>query len=213
MSHSAEINEGGTMDVAGAAAIVEEARERAERELGVDHPVLFAAAGLVVLLGYGGIWLSVRGQHPYQGPTGAAIAGLLLLVVIAVFVTASVMGRVTSGVSGVSSMHRRIAFSSLGIGYVAAIVLEAALSHAGASRAVAYGVFAATAPVLVTGVVYIANSAVRLDWPLFGLGVALVTVAAAGAFAGAVTVWAVVALAGGLAFWLKAAVQFWLLRS
>jgi hypothetical protein len=33
-----------------------------------------ASGGLVVLFGYGVIWLSVRHQRPYDGPTGPAIA-------------------------------------------------------------------------------------------------------------------------------------------
>jgi hypothetical protein len=201
------------MDVEGAAAILQETRDRAARELEVRNPVLFASAGLVVLLGYGAIWLSVRDQRPYHGPTGAAIAVLLLLVVAAVMITASVVERAASGVSGSSTLQRRIGFSSIAIGYIGVLVLEAALAHAGASHAVAYGVFAAAAPILVTGAIYIANSAISLDWPLFALGIVLVVVAASGAFAGPRTVWAVGALAGGLAFMGKAAVQRWLRRT
>jgi hypothetical protein len=208
-----ETDEETAMDVEGAAAIMQETRERVARELEVRNPVLFASAGLVVLLGYGAIWISVRDQRPYHGPTGAAIAVLLLLVVAAVMITASVVERAASGVSGSSTLQRRIGFSSIAIGYIGVLALEAALAHAGASRAVAYGVFAAAAPILVTGAIYIADSAISLDWPLFGLGVVLVVVAASGAFAGPRTVWAVGALAGGSAFMAKAAIQRWLPRT
>jgi hypothetical protein len=205
-----DIDEDTAMDLQDAAAIMRKTRERADRELEVRNPVLFASAGLVLLLGYGAIWLSVRHQRPYQGPTGTAIAVLLVLVVAAVMTTASVVDRAASGVSGSSALRRRIGFSSIGIGYIGVLALEAALAHAGASHAVAYGVFAAAAPILVTGAIYIANSAISLDWPLFGLGIVLVAVAASGAFAGPRTVWAVGALAGGSAFIAKAAVQRWL---
>ncbi len=83
--------------------------------------------------------------------------------------------------------------------------LEGALARAGASRAV-IGVFEAAAPILVAGLIYLAGSALRLNWPLSGLGIWLVAVAAGGAFAGPVGVWAVGALAGGLAFLLMAAI-------
>jgi hypothetical protein len=201
-----------TMDLHSAATIANETRERAKRELTVSGSVVFASGGLVVLFGYGVIWLSVRDQRPYHGPTGPAIAVLLVLVTAAVIVTASAVDRAASGVAGQSVLRRRIGFSAIGIGYVGVLVLEAALAHAGASHAVVSGVFAAAAPMLLTGAIYIANSATTLNWPLFGLGVCLIAVAAAGAFTGPRTVWLVGAVAGGLAFWIKAAVQFWLGR-
>lgn len=213
MSKVKDIDDGPTMDLHSAATIVSATRERAKRELAVSGPVLFVSGGLVVLLGYGAIWLSVRDQHPYNGPTGGAIAVLLALVMAAVIITASVVDRAASGVAGQSVLRRRIGFSAVGIGYVGVLVLEAALAHAGASHAVAYGVFAAAAPILVTGAIYIANSASSLDWPLFGLGTTLIAIAAAGAFAGPRTVWLVGALAGGLAFLIKAGVQLWLSRT
>jgi hypothetical protein len=213
MNKVKDIDDGPTMDLHTAASIANETRERAKRELAVSGPLLFASGGLVVLLGYGAIWLSVRDQQPYNGPTGAAIAVLLALVAAAVIITASVVDRAASGVAGQSVLRRRIGFSAVGIGYVGVLVLEAALAHAGASHAIAYGVFAAAAPILVTGAIYIANSATSLDWPLFGLGVALIAIAAAGAFAGPRTVWLVGALAGGVAFLTKAGVQLWLSRT
>lgn len=213
MSKVKDIDDEPTMDLHMAASIANETRERATRELAVSGPVLYASGGLVVLLGYGAIWLSVRDQRPYNGPTGAAIAVLLVLVMAAVIITASVVDRAASGVAGQSVLRRRIGFSAVGIGYVGVLALEAALAHAGASHAIAYGVFAAAAPILVTGAIYIANSATSLDWPLFGLGISLIAIAAAGAFTGPRTVWLVGALAGGLAFMIKAAAQFWLSRT
>jgi hypothetical protein len=213
MSKVKDTEDGTTMDLHSAATIATETRERAERELTVSGSLVFATGGLVVLVGYGGIWLSVRHQRPYDGPTGAAILVLLVLVVAAVFVTISAVDRAASGVSGQSVLRRRIGFSAIGIGYVGVLVLEGALAHAGASHAVVSGVFAAAAPMLLTGAVYIANSATTLNWPLFGLGACLIAVAAAGAFTGPRTVWLVGAVAGGLGFWTKAAVQFWLNRT
>jgi len=213
MNNVEDIDDGSTLDPRSAATIVNETRSRATRELAVSGPLLFAGGGLVVLLGYGAIWLSVRDQHPYDGPSGLAIATLLVLVVAAAIVTGSVVDRATHGVAGQSVLRRRIGFSAIGIAYAGLLVLEAALVHAGASHAVAYGVFAAATPILATGGIYIANSATTLDWPLFGLGICLITIAAAGSFTGPRTVWLIGALAGGLGFWIKAVVQLALQRT
>jgi hypothetical protein len=213
MKDDADMDEGAGLDVQRAAVILAEAGERARHELRVSHPVLFASGGLALLLGYGAIWLSVRGQRPYYGPTPAAAVVLLLLLAVAGVVTAAVVDRAASGVSGLSALQRRISFLSLGIGYAGVVALEPALAHAGASRSVVHGVFAAAAPILVTGVVYVAGSATWMDWTKPALGIWLVVVAASSAFAGPVTVWAVDALAGGLGFLLTAAIQAWLRHS
>jgi len=200
MRGGADLDESADMDPQGAAAIMQEAGQRAQRELRVMNPVVFISAGVAWLLGYGAIWLSVRGQHPYQGPAPAAAVIEVVLVGTAVAIAASVIGRATSGVGGLSAVQRRVGILALAVGIVAALVLEAAIDHAGASRSVVFGVFQAAAPVLVTGVVYVANSAVRLNWSMLGLGVWLIVVASGGAFAGPVGVWAVNALAGGLGY-------------
>jgi hypothetical protein len=99
MSDVKDTDDGTTMDLHSAATIANETRERAKRQLTVSGSAVFASGGMVVLVGYGAIWLSVRHQRPYDGPTGPAIALLLVLVVAAVIVTASAVDRAASGVS------------------------------------------------------------------------------------------------------------------
>ncbi len=205
MKNGAGLDEGAGLDAQGAAAIMQEAGERARRELRVSHPVTFIAGGVAWLLGYGAIWLSVRGQHPYQGPAPEAAIIQVVLVGCAAAIAASIIGRAISGVGGLSAVQRRVSILAWAIGIVAVLVLEAAIDHAGASRSVVFGVYQAAAPILVTGVVYVANSAVRLNWTLLGLGLWLIAVASGGAFAGPVGVWAVTALAGGVGYLLMAA--------
>jgi len=96
-------------------------------------------------------------------------------------------------------------------GLAAMFALEGALARTGASRAV-FGVFEASAPILVAGLFYLTTSAVWLDWPLSGLGIWLLAVAAVGGFAGPAGVWAVDALAAGLAYLLMAAIEPWVRR-
>jgi hypothetical protein len=198
------MNEEAEMDARNAAVIMQEARKRAESQLQVRHPALFAALGAVYLFGFGAIWLSVRGQRPYQGPSSAALAPITVVGTLAVIVIAIAVGRATSGVSGASARRRRLQLGSLILGYAGVFALEGGLNAAGASRPV-LGVFGAAAPILITGLVLAASSAVSLDRPVFGVGLWLMIVAAVGAYAGPVGVWAVGALAGGLALLLMAA--------
>ena len=192
------------MDIHEAAAIMQDTTERARRALIVRRPVVFAVWGVAWLVADGAIWLSVRGQHPYIGPTPASLVALTIVAAAAAAITAVLVGRAGSGVGGWTVLQRRIFLLSYLGGYIALFTLEAAIDHAGASRAV-LGVYGAAAPILLVAVVIAASSALNLDWSVFGLGIWLLAVAAGSGFAGPVGVWAVSALAGGAALLLMAA--------
>jgi hypothetical protein len=114
--------------------------------------------------------------------------------------------RADSGVGGLSAIRRRASFLSVLLGLAAMFALGGALAHPGASRGV-ISIFEASAPVMVAGLFYLSTSIVQLNWPLAGLGVWLLAVAAAGGFAGPAGVWGVNALAAGLAYLLMAAIE------
>jgi hypothetical protein len=184
------------MDLREASAIMQEARDRARRALVVKRPVLLAVWGVAWVVSDGVIWLSVRGQRPYNGPTPAALLTLTMVLAAATVFAVIYIGRAGSGVGGLSVLQRRILLLSYLGGYVALFTLEAAIDHAGASRAV-LAVYGAAAPILLVALIIAAGAAVFLDWSLLSLGLWLLAVAAGSGFAGPVTVWAVSALAGG----------------
>ena len=208
MDEAAGLAGGTPMGAAEAAEIMADAAQKARRQFRVSHRVTFTVWGLGLLLGYGAIWLTVRHQQPFHGlpPATFAVAALLSSASI---MTGVAQAQADSGVGGLSAVRQRIHFLSVLAGLAAMFALEGALAHAGASRSV-IGVFEASAPVLVAGLFYFTTSAVWLDWPVLGLGIWLLVVAAAGGFAGPSGVWAVDALAAGLAYLLMAAVEPWL---
>lgn len=204
MKDGADADAGAPMDVQEAAVIMQDAGERARQEFRLRHQASFIGWGIVLLLGYGTMWLAVRGQQPFHGPNPGAFAAVTLLANGAAL-AAITQARAESGVGGASALRRRIHFLTLIAGLAGMFALEGALYRAGASRAV-IGIFEAAAPILVAGLFYLASSALRLDWAMCALGLWLVAVAAGGAFAGPVGIWAVGALAGGLAFMLAGAI-------
>lgn len=96
---------------------------------------MFVIAAVVLLGIYGTVWLSVRGQHPYQGPTPAAIGIVyaLLAVMIITFIVAA--GRAHAGVGGRSERQRRAEATALAVVWIAVYVFDGALDHAGVSHA------------------------------------------------------------------------------
>jgi hypothetical protein len=200
------------MDVQEAAQILEQARAKAQHELRTTHPAIYGTWALVYFIGFGAIWLSVRGQRPYHAPPPEAILGVFLLAGVALAVTAAVVSRAASGVGGASDIRRRITYLTLAVGYIGVLVLEAALDHAGASQRT-LGVYGAAAPILLMGLVFAAGSAARMDWTVFGLGIWLTAAAALSGFAGPAGVWGVLALAVGAGFSVLAAMAMRQIRS
>jgi hypothetical protein len=211
MNEAAAMDDGSPMGAAEAAVIMREAGQRARQQLRVSHRVTFTIWGLGLLIGYGALWLAARGQRPFHGPDPAAFATVALLA-NAAMMAELLSARADSGVGGLSAVRQRIHFLSVFVGLAAAFALEGVLVHAGAGRP-AIGIFEASAPVLVAGLFYVTTSAVWLDWPVLGLGIWLIVVAAAGGFAGPAGVWGVDALAAGLAFLLIAVIDPWVRRS
>src|SRR5215470_18592246 len=127
-----EPGEAAAMDAQGAAVIMQQARERAGSELRVKRPVLFVTWGLVLLIGYGAMWLSVRGQHPYTGPAWEALLLAFLLVIAAALITAQVVDWAASGVGGRSEVRRGIFVLALISGFAVLEIEKTAMVHAGA---------------------------------------------------------------------------------
>ncbi len=211
MTDGAGTDEGTNMDVAAAAAIISDAGDRARGRLQPGHRVRFAVWGLLFIVGYGATWLIVRGQQPFHGLAPASFAAIVLISLVATLATVEQAGDET-GVRGLSAIRRRAFLVSILAGIAAMFILEGALARAGASRPV-LGVFEAAAPILIIGLLYLIRSVTVPDWPVAGLGLWLVIVAAASGYAGPRTVWGIDALAVGPAFLLVAALEPRLHRS
>jgi hypothetical protein len=192
------------MDVRAAADLMRQTQERTRDALEFRLAPVYAAWGVAWLGGLGAMWLSVRGQHPYREPSGLSSAVLGVLSCLAVAVTITMVIRASRGVGGVSPLQGRMYGVTWLLGFSAVFAIDGALAGHGASRAV-QGIAFATAPVVVTALIYLLGAAVWLDISMFILGVWLAVVSAAAAWTGPVGVLAIEALAGGGAFLLAAA--------
>jgi hypothetical protein len=193
------------MSVQEAAAAMQDARARAGKELVISAPVVYAAWGLVWLLGYGGMWLSVRGQHPYRGPSGVSVAAVFVLAGFAVAAVLVIASKAVAGIDGRSARDRRIILATWGIGYLIVVVLQAAISSSVSARTLAFVGFAA--PVLLAGLTYLLAAALGRIRPAFALGTWLLIVGASCAWLAPATILATCALAGGGGFLLMALIE------
>ena len=112
MNDGTGTDQGMNMNAADAAAIIAEADARARRTLRPDHRVTFLVWGVIWFLGYGLMWLAVRGQHPYHGPNPGGYAATVLLAVL-VALAAVGQARAETGVRGLSVLRRWAFFLSV----------------------------------------------------------------------------------------------------
>lgn len=184
------------LDPRRAQALLDETSRQAHRRLDTRPPVMSAFGALLALVVYGALWFSVRGQHPYRGPSLGVVEIVYIVVAAGAFITVGAYFRATQGVTGRSRREDRVLAVPIGVAIVGFYTFLGALEFNGFSRAVVYGVVDAAGPWLVVGGVLAGIAAAREDWWLLAGGLAMVAVGAGAAFAGPINVWGVLAVAG-----------------
>ena len=112
---------------------------RARHELTYQTPLLSLANAVTMLLIYGAIWTSSRGQHPYRGPSLGVIGVVYIMVAVIITVSVAMYVRATTGISGRSRREGRITAIPLLASIVGVYVFAGALKYDGFSAAIVYG--------------------------------------------------------------------------
>jgi hypothetical protein len=197
------------LDPGSAAALLEQTSKQARRQFDVRPPLLMLFGAVLVLFCYGDIWLSVRGQHPYTGPSHTALAVLYATLFAGIIVFVVIRGRARRGIGGRSSRQQRTAGVVFATIYLLVYVFAGALDHAGAGKAIVYGIYPAAAPLIIMGgaaAIYELAQEHR-GWATFALAVAVL--AALAAYAGPNNVWGVIGVGFSVLLLLRAASQIW----
>ena len=177
------------LDPREAARLLVQTERRAQRGLDFRSPWLSLLAAAVVLGGFGAVWLSVRGQHPYKGPTTPALVVLYALVLIRVGSVTFAHRRARAGVTGRAVRLRRAEGAALAVALIAVYLLMAALGHDGAGHAAFYWVYGVTATLIVLATFWATRAAVREDWHELAISTAIMLLAAGSALAGPRGMW------------------------
>ena len=121
------------LDPRGAARLLVQTQRQAQRGLDFRSPWLSLIASAVALVAFGAVWLSVRGQHPYTGPTLVSLVVLYAVVAIRIATVMYAHRRARAGVSGRSVRQRRAEAAALAVALVAVYAFMAPLAHLGAA--------------------------------------------------------------------------------
>lgn len=187
-----------------AAQLLDQTTRQARREFTRRRPLLNILQALTMIVGFGAIWFSVRGQHPYHGPSAAAIAAVYVLVALVIGVAARLIRQASAGVSGPTEERSKVMLTIQAASWVVPYVILAVLAHSNVSHAFVYGQYLAAAPFLFVGLVTAITSAMEGDTRLLRSGLVIAVVAGVAIFTGPVAVWLVLGLGLGLAFLVSA---------
>jgi hypothetical protein len=185
-------NDGDELDPHEAARLLAQTKREARRQFDLSPPWITAFGGGVILVAYGALWLSVRGQHPYTGPSLGVIALVYAALVVSMAVSVKVYRRATAGVKGPAVRQQQLEGVAILMSFIlGSPVLQGALKHYGASDAIVYGVIPAAAPLIIVGTTVVGIAASKSDWPQFGAALAVVIGGAVAAFVGPSGAWLV----------------------
>jgi hypothetical protein len=185
---TAAAGNGGNFDPRQAAALLDQTTRQARRQLQPAPSWLLATRAVLVLATLGAIWLSVRGQHPYRGPTDADFPFLVAFIVINLAATVAVRQRAIAGVRGRTPL-RPAEITVMVAAWVAAALLMTGLAYAGVSVS-AYP----TTVLILPGLAWAGVMTARAGWRAGVTGLAVAVVGIAGLLAGPAASWAVAAV-------------------
>jgi hypothetical protein len=195
-----------------AAVLLQQTTRRARNRFNPNPPLMSLLRAIVAFGAYGAVWLSVRGQHPYKGPPGWALAILYALVIIVIIASVGYLKRATTGVKGPSRM-RPAESIVLAAAWILVYVFMGALDHAGASHAIVYGIYPATAPLIMLGLVGAGLAQARADWPIFAGTLTVAVIATIAAYTGPAGAWLVAGIGLAVALLVHAVATAWRQRA
>jgi hypothetical protein len=198
---------GDRFDPGDAAALLVGARRTARRGFEPRPPLACLVTAVALLAVYGTLWLSVRGQDPYVGPSQTVAGWVYAMVAVSAAVTVTIYRRAVRGVHGRSRRDDAVAALAVGLPWIAVYVFNGALHADGFGDSLVYGVFDAAGPWLVVGAGAAALAAGREQWGRMAAGLTAVAVGTTAAFFGPIGCWGVLAVAGCTGFLALAVVQ------
>jgi hypothetical protein len=176
-----------------AAALLDQTTQRARRQLEPYPAWQLATRAGTALIGFGAIWLSVRGQHPYLYPTAAIAPAGVAIGVINLTTVIATGKRASAGVTGRSRL-RPAEISTLAGVMAGVVAVMVALISAGVSHSIVYGVYPASVPLIAGGLTWAAIMARRGNRSESARSAAVAAVGVAAIFAGAAGSWLVCAV-------------------
>lgn len=175
-----------------AARVLAQTQAHARRSLDSRAPWVSLVAAVVVLVGFGIVWLNVRDQHPFTGPSPASLAVFYVLIALRIATVIYAFVRARSGVSGRSvKVQREEAVVMIGVLLVCYLALIGIANNSGSHGAGFYWSLFLNGNLIATAAVWTGRCAFHKRWHEVALSVPVALIAALAAIAGPRGMWLV----------------------
>ena len=174
-----------------AARLLAQTQADAQRSLDFRAPWVSLVAAVVALASFGIVWLDVRTQHPFTGPSPASLACFYALIALRIATVIYAYARARTGVSGQSVKVQRNEAAAMGVALLVCYLLLIAIATSAQHSAGFYWSLLLNGILIALAAIWAGRSAIHKNWYQVALAVAVALIAAAAAIAGPRGMWLV----------------------
>jgi hypothetical protein len=174
-----------------AARLLAQTQADARRSLDFRAPWVSLVAAVVVLAGFGIVWLNVRNQHPFTGPSPASLVFFYGLIAVRIATVIYAYARARTGISGRSVKIQRNEAAAMGAALLVWYVLLIAIATSAHHSAGFYWSLGLNGTLIALAAIWAVRCAIHKSWQGVELAVAVALIAAVGAIAGPRGMWLV----------------------
>jgi len=179
------------MEPGEAARLMAQTQTDARRSLDFRAPWVSLVAAGVALAGFGIVWLNVRHQHPFTGPSPVSLVVFYGLIALRIATVIYARARARAGVSGHSVTVQREEAVLMGGGLLVWYVVLIAIASSGQHGAGFVWSLGLSGTLIVLAAAWSVRCAIHKRWREVALTVPVALIAAGGALAGPRGMWLV----------------------
>jgi hypothetical protein len=179
------------MEAREAARLLAQTQADARRSLDFRAPWVSLVAAVVALASFGIVWLDVRTQHPFTGPSPASLVFFYALIALRIATVIFAYARARTGVSGHSVTVQRKEAAAMGAALFVWSVLAVAITISAHRSAGFYWSLFLNGTLIALAAIWAGRSAIHKNWQQVALAAAVALIAAVGATAGPRGMWLV----------------------
>ena len=173
-----------------AARLLAQTQADARRSLDFRAPWVSLVAAVVALAGFGIVWLNVRNQHPFTGPSPASLVFFYALIALRIATVIYAYARARTGISGHSVKVQRDEAAAMVGALLSAICADRDHDQRPHSAGF-YWSLGLNGTLIALAAIWAGRSAIHKSWQQVALAVAVALIAAVGAIAGPRGMWLV----------------------
>lgn len=174
-----------------AARLLAQTQVDARRSLDFRAPWVSLVAAVVALAGFGIVWLNVRDQHPFTGPSPAALVFFYGLIALRIATVIYAYARARKGISGHSVEVQRNEAAAMGAALLVWYVLLIAIATSAQHSRGFYWSLGLNGTLIALAAIWAGRCAIHRSWQGVALAVPVALIAAVGATAGPRGMWLV----------------------